>query len=340
MAVKKRILLPILLLCLLLLCSACRVRVSPSAPETGDSSPEAGEEIGRGEHSSEEAEGLQENGVEMTDADLPGMAGDITKENPEASRKEYDEDAQAEIVPGTDHLLHREGEGAAKPQQSESDEKVNRLDSDAAETALQTVPAREAEQKGASEDGDEADSAMTYFSVLLRDRMDSLFECQRSNIYWETVQDHVTIHRSAPEHELILNAGAYDVSSRLLPENLRVDDGWVCRKNPQVIVKIVDGSLLGSSIAGTASAKAFCRQLTSRPGWYAIDAVRNGKVLLLASELLEAPHLQLAAMVLIAKVSAPELMSDVDPEKMLSMLTEEATGTLPSGCFYYSAREE
>ncbi len=340
MAVKKSILLPVMLLCLLLLFSACRARVSPSSSETEASSPEAGEEIGRGEHSSDGSEGISESDGEMTDEDLPGMAGDLTKENPEASRKEYDEDAQAEILPGTDHLLHQEGDGAGKPLQGESDEKVNRLDSDAAETALQTVPTREAEQKGVSEDGDEADSAMTYFSVLLRDRMDSLFECQRSNLYWETVQDHVTIHKSSPEHELILNAGAYDVSSRLLAENLRVDDGWVCRKNPQVIVKIVDGTVLGSGIAGTASARTVCRQLKSRPGWSSIDAVRNGKVLLLSPELLEAPHLQLAAMVLIAKVSAPELMNDVDPEKMLNMLTEEAAGMLLSGRFYYFAGEE
>lgn len=343
MAVNKRILLPALLICLLFLFSACRVRISSSAPDQSADTPasKAGDGFSRGEHSIDGTGDSAENEESAAEADFPGTAGDLTKENPEASRKEYDENAQAEIVPGTEHLLHQEGEGpgASRPGES-AGSKVNRLNDEAEETALLTVPAAEAEQKGVSEDGEEADSAMTYFSVLLQDRMGSLFECQRSNIYWETVQDHVTIHKSSPEHDLILKAGSYDVSSRLLPENLRVDDGWVCRKNPQVIVKIVDGSVLGSGINGTASARAVRSQLISRPGWSSIDAVRNGKVLLLSQQLLEAPHLQLAAMVLIAKVSAPELMNDVDPGEMLNMLTEEATGVLPTGCFYYSATEE
>ena len=79
---------------------------------------------------------------------------------------------------------------------------------------------------GEDPDAEAADSALTYYTVLLQDRMGSLFECQRANVYWETAQDHVTVHKTSPEHALILQSGAYDVSSRLLPENLLVDDGW------------------------------------------------------------------------------------------------------------------
>ena len=41
--------------------------------------------------------------------------GGRTVENPDAERKEYDENAQAEITPGTDRPLHGEGEGGARP---------------------------------------------------------------------------------------------------------------------------------------------------------------------------------------------------------------------------------
>ncbi len=262
-------------------------------------------------------------------------AGGRTRENPDADRREYDENAPAEIRPGTDHLLHAEGEGDGRPgEDPEADLAADRLREDAADPATRTVAAPDAEQMAVSEDGEMADSAMTYFTVLLQDRMGSLFECKRVNVYWETAADRVTIHRTAPEHALILGAGAYDVSARLLPENLRVDDGWVVRKNPQVIVKIVDGRVLGRSASGTGAAAAVRRSLLSREGWGGIDAVRQGKVVLLSEELLDAPWLQTAAMLLVAKAAYPSEMADVDPEEALRMLAEEATGTALTGVYF------
>ena len=205
---------------------------------------------------------------------------------------------------------------------------------------MQTVTAQEAEQMGTSEDADAADSVFDYYSVLLQERAGSLYECQRANVYWETAGDHITIHKTSPEHELILNAGAYDVSARLLPENLQVDDGWVVRKNPGVIVKIVDGRVLGSSVYSVEAAESAYRNLVSRDGWETIDAVRNGRVLLLSSELTEAPYLQLAAMLMIAETADPVLYEDVDPEEALKALSEEASGTIPVGTYYYSGKEK
>ena len=332
MSIRKTALIG-LLLCLLILLCGCRTRTAG----IGQNPPaESGEGVTdtarRGESAADDAP----DPAEAETAADSGEAGSRTRENPDAPRKEYDENAPAEIVPGTDRLLHGEGEGSGAPLvNAEAQLRADRLDEQAEDTASQTVAAEEAEQMGVGEDAEEADSALTYFTVLLQDRMGSLFECQRLNVYWETAEDHVTIHKTAPEHSLILNAGCYDVSSRLLEENLRVDDGWVVRKNPGVIVKIVDGSVLGSGAGGTGAAEAVRKQLVNREGWSDIDAVKNGRVLLLAGELLEAPHLQAAAMLLIARTAHPELFPDVDPEKMLSMLTEEQTGTLPTGIYFY-----
>jgi ABC-type Fe3+-hydroxamate transport system substrate-binding protein len=139
---------------------------------------------------------------------------------------------------------------------------------------------------------------------------------------------------------MILGAGAYDVSSRLLAENLKVDDGWVTRKNPEVIVKITDSSVLGSGVSSTAAAAAVSRELAAREGWSGIDAVRNHRVLLISREMLGAPWLRLAAEILIARCGNRELFADVDPQKMMEMLAEEATGSLPGGIFHYQAGEE
>ena len=319
---------PVLLLSLCLLLCGCRTRTDVSSelllPEAGESQTD---EAQQGESMAEEAAW-----TDTGDSGDSGETGSRTTENPESSRKEYDENAPAEIVPGTDRLLHQAGEGnGASASNEEAGEHVNRLNDQAGETATRTVAAGEAEQMGVSEDAEAADSALTYFTVLLQDRMGSLFECQRLNVYWETVQDHVTIHRTSPEHTLILNAGCYDVSSRLLPENLLVDDGWVARKNPGVIVKIVDSGVPGSKQA----ARAMIDSMRSREGWTAIDAVQNHRILLLSEDLLQTPSLQTAAMVLIAGTANPGLFADVDPDQMLQMLVEEATGTLPTAVYYY-----
>ena len=300
-----------------------RINGSPEIllPDTDESQADEGK---RGEVFSEDAD-LTENGDS-------GENDSQTKENPEAARKEYDENAPAEIAAGTARFLHEPGEGdGASAAEEDAETRADRVNEQAEETAVQTVAAESADQMGVSDDADAADSAMTYFTVLLQDRVGSLFECQRLNAYWETAQDHVTIHKSSPEHTLILNAGCYDVSARLLPENLLVDDGWVMRKNPGVIVKLVEDSVLNGG-----SAKAVYDSLVNREGWAAIDAVKNGRVLLLSQEMLKAPYLQTAAMVIIARTANPALFSDVNPDEMLQMLMEEATGTLPMGSCYYN----
>ena len=303
---RKKALIPALLLCLALLLCGCRTRTHGGGQSGGFFS-------GTGAQTDETQQG------ENVSADSARM---MPGEN---------ENAPAEIAAGTARFLHEPGEGdGASAAEEDAETRADRVNEQAEETAVQTVAAESADQMGVSDDADAADSAMTYFTVLLQDRVGSLFECQRLNAYWETAQDHVTIHKSSPEHTLILNAGCYDVSARLLPENLLVDDGWVMRKNPGVIVKLVEDSVLNGG-----SAKAVYDSLVNREGWAAIDAVKNGRVLLLSQEMLKAPYLQTAAMVIIARTANPALFSDVNPDEMLQMLMEEATGTLPMGSCYY-----
>lgn len=345
---RKGVIRRIFLLLAIFLCSlfltGCRTRTTGSNPSDTTSAGVYG-------GGTVQKEGTESSDAAMIDAasdqadanasDTDGTGG-TTKENPEALRKEYDENAPVEVVQGTDRSLHSEGEGPGAGVQATEDaqESVSRLNEQATESATQTVPAEEAEQMGASEDAKQADSALTYFSVLLEDRTESLFECQRSNVYWETEDDHVTVYKTSIEHGMILGAGAYDVSARLLPENLRVDDGWVTRKNPQVIVKIVDSSILGSNIYSASAAKTVYNSLYTREGWTSIDAVKNSHMLLLSDKFLEAPYLQTAAMIMIAKTANPDLFNDVDPQQMVEILCEEATGQLPTGIWFYPGIDE
>ena len=168
----------------------------------------------------------------------------------------------------------------------------------------------------------------TYYLTLLDSRLGALFECKRLYVYWETPEEYRTVLNGSREHQIILGAGAYDVSAKLLEENLTVDAGWVARKNPDVIVKVVDRASLdqGASI---------CQELAGRPEWAGITAVQQGHVLLIAEDLLSTQAGQIGAMLYLAKLMYPDQMTDVDPDEALRALTEEASGTAVSGHFVY-----
>ena len=109
----------------------------------------------------------------------------------------------------------------------------------------------------------------------------------------------------------------------------------MARKQPDVIVKVVGSDILGRHAAGTGAAKRTYEALLRREGWAGIPAVRQKRVLLLSREMLETPYMQVAAMLALDKIFRPDLFEDVDLDEAIRMLTEEATGTVPTGVMYY-----
>ena len=328
----NRLMLPLLIALLALALSGCRVRTGRG----GQGGLAPGDVPG-----SEQACAWEGTARETAPTDAENAEpGENTRENPDARRKEFDENAPVEIAAGAERLLHGPGQGSGAPNpDADALSGAARLDENAADTALRTLAAAQSDRLGISEEAEAADSAITYYDALLRDRLDSLFECKRLYAYWETADDHVTVYKTSPEHGLLLDAGVYDVSARLLAQNLRVDDSWICRKDPGVIVKIVDPGVLGGGVSSQTAARALYQSLLAREGWAAIDAVRGGRVLLLSQALLEAPHLQTAARLLIAQTAYPELFADTDADEALRRLAEEAVGGMPAGIYYYNGQE-
>ena len=249
-----------------------------------------------------------------------------------AERREYDPDADGELSPEAEapvFVPEAEAEtDIASTSEGSAGIAVETEDGD--RTVTETAAAEDAEDLGADPLGETADSMEAYYLTLLADRVGELFECKRLYVYWETAEDHRTVFKTAGEHELILGAGAYDVSVKLLEENLRVDDGWVVRKNPDVIVKVSESAPLDP-----AAAAALCAELAARADWNGIEALRSRRVLVLSQALLERPTGRLAAMLYLAKLSYPDQLSDVDPAEALRQLTEEAEGLGWTGQYAY-----
>lgn len=325
----KRILLLFFTALLLLSLTACRSRTTVAETPDVTSFGESGTPDTQGGPLPSESQEPQ-NADDTPDPDTP------TEIDPKAEHRTFSDTADAELTPDAENALAGIGQGEGSTGHNDTQEGSGAAEApDATQTATETVGAENAEKTGADETGETADSAMTYYETLLADRLGSLFECQRLYVYWETAEDHVTVHKSSQAHQVILNAGAYDCASKLAADALTVDDGWIARKNPSAVVKIVDSSVLGSGVFSTAGAKAVRDTLAARDGWAELDAVKNGRIILLSQELLTTQARRTAAEVLLAKAMYPSLMSDTDAEEALRALTEEIDGRSLSGTFIF-----
>lgn len=322
MTMKKTLLL-FLLFALLLTSTGCRRRTSSAA-----SSPQSAADVLPldGDTSSRAAPQTH-----SPDADPDSE----TVEDPDSSHREYDESAAA----GIDFTAHRpiqgHGEGGGQPlSNDDSPNAATQFDDAAPLPVTVTLPDDSADRLGADSDAQTAETAAQYYAALLSSRLDSLFECQRLSVYWETVGDHVTIGKSSEEHALLLSAGAYDIASRRAEDMLTVDDGWIARKNPDALVKVVSESVLGSGVFLTDAAQSIHRGLMTREELSSTGAVKKARVYLLSESLLQTPTTRLAAAVYLASSMYPDLFSDIDPAEAARQLIDEA-GFPSAGIFFY-----
>ena len=298
----------ILLLSLSLFLGGCRTRIledgpasAPSAAPSPEARPETPEES-------------------LIDPDGP------VQEDPASQNRIFDEHAPADILDNRDRLLHTEGEGAGLYTLQEDSLPADRIRDGGDLTARQTVDSQDAERMGISDTAPAAESALTYFTVLLQDRLGTLFECKRLNLYLEMPEDHLTVFRTSPEHAMILECGLYDVSARLLEENLRVDDGWISRKNPDIMVKVV---------SGPASSRQM-ENFRTRPGLQETNALKSGRVLLVSESMFTSPCRQTIVKLKIAAMAYPDLFADTDLNQASRMLMEEEGSPLPESALYPS----
>ena len=289
------------LLLLLTTASGCRSRTSAAPRASGAQPPAASSDSGTAADG--EPETLTENGGE-------------TVENPLADRVEYDEAARAELLENQSRAVSGEGEGGGLPlTQKDADSRALQLDSAAELSAVKTLPAEESERLGVSEIVPVAETAQRYYAALLQSRLRTLFECKKQNVYIETQAAFITVYKSSAEHALVLSAGGYDVAGKRMENDLAVDGGWVQRKNPDFIVKFVAASALNGDTLG---------ELLARDGLRETAAAKSGRALLLCESMTDAPQLQTAAALCLAKAMYPDLFADIDAAQAVGQLADEA----------------
>ena len=322
----KRFLAITLSLILALSLAGCRIRTTAETmPNQG---VEENSEDKQGSSLDETKDEPKQDEIDKTEDPIDGAP---TENDPESNRKEFSEDADAEVTPDVDNKVI-----SGEKTDGDTTDVKDIVDADGDKTLNEVVSAEVADNLGASDNAPEADSLMTYYSVLIEDRLNSLFECKRLYIYWEKVADYDTIYKTSVEHQLILDAGAYDVSARLLEENLHVTADWIKNKNPEMVVKVVSPDILGKGVVGTAAAKAYMDSLMARDEISGSAAAKNAHVMLISSDLLTSNVRRTGAALFMAKEMFPDLFDDLDAEEALRLLTEEVDGSALNGTFVYS----
>jgi len=176
---------------------------------------------------------------------------------------------------------------------------------------------------------------VTDHSALLMHAVGSLFPCQMYYIYAETAVDHVTVGRGSVIYQLMANAGGVNISTRLSNERLTVTDDWVVSRNPNVIVKFTESTILGNEITDIYAANEARRSIAARPGWGYIDAVVNNRIILLSEQMLESEETRLAAKLIISHMMYPALFSELDVDSLIAELMDGMTGVHVFGNGYH-----
>ena len=169
------------------------------------------------------------------------------------------------------------------------------------------------------------------FQNILNLGLGAMYECEKGYIYFETTTDYQTVNRKDDIHQMILSSGCYNVAEKLLDENLVIADDWLIRKNPALIVKCVDTTILGDSVTDTANARTIVDSIISRPGWIGINAVLGNNIVLISSQLLETEEGRFLAELYMAKSMYPGLFSSIDINEIVS----EIWGDTMSGIYVY-----
>lgn len=146
---------------------------------------------------------------------------------------------------------------------------------------------------------------------LIASRTQGLAPSERTRAYLEVMDYTVT----SWGHRMIAAAGGEDVAAGAVEKtpSVRVSPEWVLAQNPQVIVaRAMPPRLMGYGTTENSRIRAEWNDIASRPGWDGMDAVRKGRVYLLAFEICSAPRAPIGILYL-AKWFYPDLFSDLDP---------------------------
>ena len=162
-------------------------------------------------------------------------------------------------------------------------------------------------------------------------------EEDRVKVYYEGYTDYKSANSTTGGHQLVTSAGGINIAADESTEYPEISDEWVLEQNPQAVVKLVSNTknILGPNVTDSAGAEEVYNNLISRPGWSELQAVKDGKVIILASEIGTTATGSVIGSLYLAKVFYPEEFKDIDLTKVHEEFQETLFNSELTGIYAY-----
>jgi iron complex transport system substrate-binding protein len=150
---------------------------------------------------------------------------------------------------------------------------------------------------------------------LVKERLRGLK--RKTRFYGESFSNLTTYSKKSWSNKVADWAGLENIAADQPVPFPRIASEWVVEKNPEVIVKAAAASFVRMGY-GTDNLQAvinFRNELLHRPAWDQIDAVKTGRVYLLAGEIWAGPRAAVGILYM-AKWCYPHRFKDIDPEQV------------------------
>lgn len=173
-----------------------------------------------------------------------------------------------------------------------------------------------------NEDG--AQKVTDMFTSVSQQITDAVGDQPRKSVYWEYGDPFTTAIPGTSNdgwHQMVVMAGGTNIFADADPAGANVDPEAVLAADPDLIVKTTSGGALkNTGVYTPPAAGAFDEvgaEMTSRPGWNGLDAVRNGHVHFLTG-FAGGGLGKVVGSAYVAKWLYPEQTADLDPDQVFA----------------------
>jgi iron complex transport system substrate-binding protein len=169
---------------------------------------------------------------------------------------------------------------------------------------------------------DEAGDYIEFYQGVLsqiQEKTGSVPKEKRPRVYFEHSGEFGTAANGSGYHSDVVMAGGNNVFANLSAEYPTIDQETILQANPEVIIKLFghgSSTSSGGYISDDTSEMEKSRKtIIDRPGGEDIDAVRNGRVYVLYSPLIDGAR-HIIGVSYLAKIFYPDLLADIGPEEI------------------------
>lgn len=188
---------------------------------------------------------------------------------------------------------------------------------------------------GREEEAGELISFYRKYLKMIRKRLKRIRPEDRLRVYVESYTELTSVAEGSGGHEICSEAGGINIAGGEPVPYPKVSPEWVLEQDPQVIVKAVSSSVpFGYGGGDVERLEALRRDIMDRPGWEEMEAVKQGRVYLISSEIWAGPR-AVVGIAYMAKWLYPEVFEDLDPEAIHREYLKRFLGSEYKGTFVW-----